>query len=103
MYAAVSRGASTYFNNVRDLREDFAKAKPTFMGSAPRLWESIYLGVYNRLNDPKQTPAIRKTIFNIAYFFSKHFHASIRFIKGQEVDYEGRNPIVFLLNISPPK
>ncbi|MBP7283620.1 MAG: AMP-binding protein [Leptospiraceae bacterium] len=97
MYAAVSRGASTYFTNVRDLREDFAKAKPTFMGSAPRLWESIYLGVYNRLNDPKQTPAIRKTIFNIAYFFSKHFHASIRFIKGQEVDYEGRNPIVSLL------
>ncbi|MBK8399382.1 MAG: AMP-binding protein [Leptospiraceae bacterium] len=97
MYAAVSRGASTYFTNVRDMREDFGKAKPTFMGSAPRLWESIYLGVYNRLNDPKQTPAIRKGIFNTAYFFSKHFHASLRFLQGQEVDYEGRNPIVSLL------
>ncbi|MBK7056970.1 MAG: AMP-binding protein [Leptospiraceae bacterium] len=97
MYAAVSRGASTYFTNVRDMREDFAKAKPTFMGSAPRLWESIYLGVYNRLNDPKQTPAARKAIFNTAYFFSKHFHASVRFLQGHEVDYEGRNPIVSLL------
>ena len=97
LYAAVSRGASTYFTNVRDLREDFSKAKPTFMGSAPRLWESIYLGIYNRLNDPKQTPAIRKAIFNISYFFSKHFHASIRFINNQEVDYEGRNPVVSLL------
>lgn len=62
LYAAVSRGASTYFTNVRDLREDFSKAKPTFMGSAPRLWESIYLGIYNRLNDPKQTPADRKSV-----------------------------------------
>ena len=97
MYAAISRGASTYFTNVRDMREDFGKAKPTFMGSAPRLWESIYLGIYNRLNDPKQTPAIRKAIFNTAYFFSKHFHASVRFLQGQEVDYEGRNPVVSLL------
>ncbi len=96
MYAAISRGASTYFTNVRDMREDFGKAKPTFMGSAPRLWESIYLGIYNRLNDPKQTPPARKAIFNTAYFFSKHFHASIRFLKGQEVDYEGRNIIVSL-------
>ncbi|HNK57954.1 MAG TPA: AMP-binding protein, partial [Leptospiraceae bacterium] len=97
MYAAISAGASTYFTNVRDLREDFTKAKPTFMGSAPRLWESIYLGIYNRLNDPKQTPPARKAIFNLAYFFSKHFHASVRFIQGNEVDYEGRNPIVSLL------
>ncbi len=96
MYAAISVGASTYFTNVRDMREDFGKAKPTFMGSAPRLWESIYLGIYNRLNDPKQTPASKKAIFNTAYFFSKHFHASLRFLQGNEVDYEGRNPIVSL-------
>ena len=93
LYGTVYSGASTYFTNVRDLREDFSKAKPTFMASAPRLWESIYLGIYNRLNDPKQTPPLRKNLFNLAYFFSKHFHASVRFIKGLEVDYEGRNPI----------
>ena len=96
MYAAISTGASTYFTNVRDMREDFGKAKPTFMGSAPRLWESIYLGIFNRVNDPKQTPPARKAIFNTAYFFSKHFHASIRFLQGNEVDYEGRNAIVSL-------
>ncbi len=94
LYGTIYVGASTYFTNVRDLREDFSKAKPTFMASAPRLWESIYLGIYNRLNDPKQTPAIRKNLFNLAYFFSKHFQASLRFIKGLEVDYEGRNPII---------
>jgi long-chain acyl-CoA synthetase len=96
-YAAVHVGASTYFTNVRDLRTDFSEAKPTFMGSAPRLWESIYLGIYNKLNDPKQTPPANKAIFNVAYFFSKHFHAATRFLAGNEVDYEGRNPIVSLL------
>jgi long-chain acyl-CoA synthetase len=96
MYAAIYVGASTYFTNVRDLREDFSKATPTFMASAPRLWESIYLGIYNKINDPKQTPAVRKGLFNAAYFLSKHFHAALRFIKGMEVDYEGRNPIVSL-------
>ncbi|MBK8395354.1 MAG: AMP-binding protein [Leptospiraceae bacterium] len=97
MYVAMGAGSATYFTNVRDMRDDFGKVKPTFMGSAPRLWESIYLGIYNRLNDPKQTPKVRKIIFDVAYFFSKHFHASTRFLKGNTVDYVGRNPILSLL------
>lgn len=96
MYGAIFVGAGTYFTNVRDLRDDFSRCKPTFMASAPRLWESIYTGIYTRLNDPKQTPEIRKKIFNIAYHFSKNFHAAVRFISNKEVDYEGRNPIVSL-------
>jgi len=35
-------------------------------------------------------------MFNTAYFFSKHFHAAVRFIKGNEVDFEGRNPLTSL-------
>jgi long-chain acyl-CoA synthetase len=93
LYAAVYKGMSTYFTNVRDLREDLQKAKPTFMASAPRLWESLYLGIYNKINDPKMTPAIRRNLFNLAYFFSKHFHGSLRFLNNNEVDYTGRNPI----------
>ncbi|TGL56293.1 long-chain fatty acid--CoA ligase [Leptospira ognonensis] len=94
MYVAIFSGSATYFTNVRDMRDDFGKAKPTFMGSAPRLWESIYLGIYNRVKDPKQTPAIRRALFNTAYFFSKHYHAAIRFLKGNEIDLVGRNPII---------
>ncbi len=97
MYVAIHSGSATYFTNVRDMRDDFSKAKPTFMGSAPRLWESIYLGIYNRIKDPKQTPAVRRTLFNVAYFFSKHFHSAIRFLKGNEIDLVGRNPIVSLI------
>lgn len=95
-YLAIAAGCATYYTNVRDLRDDMKKAKPTFMASAPRLWESIYNGIYTRINDPKQTPAIRRGLFNLAYFFSKHFNAATRFLKGNQVDYVGRNPIVSL-------
>ncbi|MDF3821480.1 AMP-binding protein [Leptospira sp. 96542] len=95
-YLAIAAGCSTYYTNVRDLRDDMKKAKPTFMASAPRLWESIYNGIYTRISDPKQTPAIRRGLFKLAYFFSKNFNASLRFLKGNQVDYTGRNPIVSL-------
>lgn len=92
LYAAIYEGLSTYFTNVRDLRDDLKKARPTFMASAPRLWESLYLGIYNKMNDPK-TPAAARKMFNLAYFFSKNFHAAKRFLTGNEVDYEGRNAL----------
>lgn len=90
-YFAIINGGSTYYTKVTELRNDIQKARPTFMASAPRVWESIYNGIYTKINDPKQTPPVRRLLFNVAYFFSKHYYASIRFLKGLEVDYEGRN------------
>ncbi|TGN20837.1 AMP-dependent synthetase/ligase [Leptospira idonii] len=96
-YFAIVNGGATYYTKVTDLRNDIQKARPTFMASAPRVWESIYNGIYTKINDPKQTPPLRRGLFNIAYFFSKHYHASTRFLKGLEVDYESRNIIQSLL------
>lgn len=90
-YGAISRGIQTYYTKVSDLKNDLTKAKPSFMGSAPRVWESVYTGIYNKVNDPKQTPPIRRGLFKLAYFFSKHYNASKRFLNGLEVDYENRN------------
>lgn len=90
-YLAIGAGAATYYTNVRDLRDDMRKVKPTFMGSAPRLWESIYNGIFTRVNDPKQTKTLNRIMFKVAYFFSKHYHSSMRFLQGNEVDYSGRN------------
>ncbi|TGK38630.1 long-chain fatty acid--CoA ligase [Leptospira gomenensis] len=92
-YVCIGIGASTYYTNVRDLRQDLATVKPTFMGSAPRLWENIYNGIYTRINDPAQTPAFRRGLFKLAYFFSNKKNQAVRFLKGIEVDYTGRNPI----------
>jgi long-chain acyl-CoA synthetase len=93
-YMAIKCGCATYYTNVRDLKDDMKKVKPTFMASAPRLWENIYNGLYARINDPKQTPGARRFLFNLAYLYSKNFHSAERFVTGKEVDYTGRNPIV---------
>ncbi|WCL50002.1 AMP-dependent synthetase/ligase [Leptospira sp. GIMC2001] len=90
-YVALRFGGQSFYTNVRDLRDDFAKAKPTYMASAPRLWENIYNGIYTRVNDPKQTPAIRRGLFKLAYFYSQHWNGAKRFFKGNLVDYTGRN------------
>lgn len=90
---AVSVGAATYYTNVRNLREDLAIVKPTFMASAPRLWESIYQGIKKKVEDG---PAVPRALFNAAYFCAKHFKGAIRFLTFRELDITGRNPIVSL-------
>jgi len=90
-YISVRYGGESYYTNVRDLRDDFSKAKPTFMASAPRLWENIYNGIFTRVNDPKQTPPVRRFLFNLAYFYSKNWNATTRFFRGNLVDYTNRN------------
>lgn len=88
---AISVGACTYYTNIRNIREDMALVKPTFMASAPRLWESIYLGIKSNV---EKAPPIRRGLFNAAYFCSRHFKGAIRFLTFRELDVEGRNIIV---------
>lgn len=90
---AVSKGCCTYYTNVRNLGDDMKIVKPTFMASAPRLWESIYLKIYGGV---EKAPAIRRNLFNAAYFCSHHVKGAIRFLAGKQLDMTGRNPIVSL-------
>ena len=91
---AISKGCCTYYTNVRNLGDDMKIVKPTFMASAPRLWESIYLKIYGGV---EKAPALRRNLFNAAYFCSKHFKGALRFLSGKQLDMAGRNPIVSLL------
>lgn len=45
----IAMGASQYYTSVRNIREDLSIVKPTFMASAPRLWESLYQGIQSRI------------------------------------------------------
>ncbi len=91
---AVSQGACTYYTNIRNLGDDLKIVKPTFMASAPRLWESIYLKIYGGV---EKAPAIRRGLFTAAYFCSRHFKGAVRFLSGRQLDMNGRNPIVSLI------
>ncbi|MCB1140462.1 MAG: AMP-binding protein, partial [Leptospiraceae bacterium] len=61
----IACGACTYYSSVRSLREDLAAVRPTFMASAPRLWESIYSGI---LANVAKASTLRKALFRAALF-----------------------------------
>ncbi|MCB1167686.1 MAG: AMP-binding protein, partial [Leptospiraceae bacterium] len=91
---AIAGGCCTYYTNVRNLREDMAIVKPTFMASAPRLWESIYSGIQQRV---ETGPGIARGLFKAAYFCSRNVKGAVRFLSFKQLDTTGRNPVFSLL------
>ena len=81
-YGAIAKGIPIYYTNVRDVRDDFAKVKPTFMPSAPRLWESLYQGIQQRIE--KSEPA-RKMLFEAAYKINKEYKKAVDYLAGNEL------------------
>lgn len=81
-YGAIAKGIPIYYTNVRDVRDDFAKVKPTFMPSAPRLWESLYQGIMQRIE--KAEPA-RKMMFETAYRIAKEYKKAVDYLAGNEL------------------
>ncbi|MCB1200131.1 MAG: long-chain fatty acid--CoA ligase [Leptospiraceae bacterium] len=81
-YAGMSMGCQIYYTNVRDVREDFAKAKPTFMASAPRLWENLYNGIKQKTE--KASP-VQKKVFDFAYEVNKLWKESVDYLQGNKL------------------
>ena len=94
----ISKGAATYYTNIRDIREHLKVVKPTFMASAPRMWENIYLGIMKKI---KSGSAVKHTLFKMAYYCSKKWNTAIRFLKGNELDLENRSFLISLFIRTP--
>ena len=90
----MSKGASTYYTDIRNIKQDMQIARPTFMAAAPRLWEKVYLGIEKKIEN---APAVRKGLFYAAYFCAKHFKSAIRFLTFSKLDIVGDNPLLSLL------
>ena len=84
---AIRNGCATYYTNVRRLREDMGIVRPTFMASAPRLWESIYAGVMTKMSGASITI---RALFRAALFLSGRVRGGLRFLRGRELDVKGR-------------
>ncbi|MBL0954131.1 MAG: long-chain fatty acid--CoA ligase [Leptospira sp.] len=84
----IAMGAVQYYTNVRNIREDLMIVKPTFMASAPRLWESIYQGIQSKIQTGS---VIKKVLFKLAYGSALKIQRSIQFLKGNRLDLHGRN------------
>ncbi|TGN14291.1 AMP-dependent synthetase/ligase [Leptospira ilyithenensis] len=79
---SMANGACTYYTSVRSLKEDLAIVKPTFMASAPRLWESIYGGIQGNILKASTT---KKLFFSIATNLARTHFRTLQVLKGRDL------------------
>ena len=58
------------------------KVKPTFMASAPRLWENLYAGIKSKV---EKSEPIRQLLFNTAFRSRKELQKGLDYIQGNEL------------------
>lgn len=79
---SIACGVCTYYSNVRHLADDLKNVEPTFMGSAPRLWESLYEKIRKNVS---KSHWMRQLLFHTAYFLSRQYNDSYYFLSGSDL------------------
>lgn len=83
----ISRGACTYYTGLRTIGDDLRKVRPTWMASAPRLWEGLYTRI---LQNVAKAPLVRRALFRAAYHCSREYETAWFFLTGCRLDATGR-------------
>lgn len=74
---SIGSGACTYYSSIQTLGEDMQNVEPTFMASAPRLWEKLHQRI---LRGVQASHPVRRVLFRIAYFLARQYKDSEYFI-----------------------
>jgi long-chain acyl-CoA synthetase len=78
----ISFGGCTYYSGINTLAEDMKNVEPTFMASAPRLWEKLHERI---LKNVKASHPVRRILFHIAYFLATHYKQSEYFLTNKHL------------------
>lgn len=89
-------GGCTFYSSIQNLAEDMRNIEPTFMASAPRLWEKLHERI---LQNIKASHPVRQILFHIAYFLSKHYTASVYFINNKNLQLQPQSLFVRILKL----
>jgi len=92
---AISHGACTYYTSARHLGDDLKQVEPTFMGSAPRLWESLR---HRILKTVESKHFIRRGLFHIALFLGIHYREALFLLRNQDLRLKPVSPVLVGLN-----
>ncbi|PJZ70903.1 long-chain fatty acid--CoA ligase [Leptospira perolatii] len=92
--ACIRVGASEAFTSISTLSQDLQEIRPTFLLSVPRVWESFYNKIQDRLKD---SSSFKKALFKSFQFFATAYHKNISRLRGLEYSLEARS---FLEEIS---
>lgn len=87
LLVSISHGACTYASSVRTVSDDLTVVRPTFLASAPRLWESIHARIEKKL---ASAPPLRRRLFALAYGVARRAYISREFLRGRRLDLEAR-------------
>jgi long-chain acyl-CoA synthetase len=78
----MSFGGCTYYSSILTLGDDMRNVEPTFMASAPRLWEKLHERIIKNI---KSSHPVRQILFHIAYFLSRQYKESEYFITNKKL------------------
>jgi len=73
----LSFGGCTFYSSIQTLGEDMRNVEPTFMASAPRIWEKLYERI---LKNVKSSHWMRQILFHVAYFLARQYMGSVYFM-----------------------
>ncbi len=90
LLVSISHGACTYASSVRTVSDDLTVVRPTFLASAPRLWESIHARIQKKL---ASAPGLRRRLFALAYGVARRAYSSREFLRGRHLDLEARGRV----------
>ncbi|TVR52725.1 MAG: long-chain fatty acid--CoA ligase [Puniceicoccaceae bacterium] len=86
----IAAGCCTYYTDKRRLADDLLAVEPTFMGSAPRLWEALHRRIRKRV---AASHPVRRALFHTARFLSHHYQGSVFFLTGRRLLLEPPRPV----------
>ncbi len=78
----ISFGGCTYYSSIKTLSEDMKNVEPTFMASAPRLWEKVHEKI---LLGVRRSHPVRRVLFHIAYFLARQYKNAEYFITNRKI------------------
>lgn len=78
----ISFGGCTYYSNILSLGDDMRNVEPTFMASAPRLWEKLHERI---IKNVKASHPVRQVLFHMAYYLSRQYKESEYYITGKNL------------------
>lgn len=93
----ISFGGCTFYSSVQNIGEDMRNVEPTFMASAPRLWEKLYERI---LKNIKNSHWMRQILFHIAYFLARQYRGSQYYFTNKHLQLR-KNSIIERIILMP--
>jgi long-chain acyl-CoA synthetase len=86
----ISFGGCTFYSSIQNLADDMRNVEPTFMASAPRIWEKLYERI---LKNVKNSHWMRQILFHVAYFLAKQYNGSVYFITNRNLQLKHQSTL----------